>query len=150
MLFSKDFLTREVEKAEKEESMKRFPWERQIKEGKVPFDVVIGNKLRYFDQKSSEMKDLLFKSRKSISESCFHDYNGVFPNEGKINECIRSNEEDYLKYERLRETHFANIFHLRNKERDNCPTHNVDCLREADKKFVWNAAKLPYFFAENY
>ena len=42
------------------------------------------------------MKDLLFKSRKAISESCFNDYNGVFPNEGKINECIRSNEENYL------------------------------------------------------
>lgn len=152
MLFSKEFLTKEVENAEKEESLKRFPWQRSVSENdKVPFDVVIGNKLRYFDLKSSQLKDLMFRSRKNISEKCFtKDLNGTFPNEGKIESCVRENEDEFKQLEKLRETHFANIFYLRDKERNNCPSHDVECLRTADKKFVWNASKLPYFFAEKY
>lgn len=153
MLFTKEYLSKQVENTYMEESHRQHPFPRENKhpDDKVPFDLIIANKFQYFDQKSTETKDLLYKIRKNISKNCFNSsLNTTFPNQGKIEECIRVNEEEYKKLEYLRETHFQNIFHKYKTDLENCPTYNNDCIRKAEETYVWNAAKLPYFYAENY
>ena len=148
MLFSKEFLSLSLENTEKAESLRLFPWERNQKQGLSPFDTVIRSKYRYFDQKSSMMKDILNGIRKEMG-SCVDQFNNTYPNEAKILDCFRRKEDEYRKLELIRETRFANIFDFREKELKNCPSNDFDCIRRVDEEFVWNAAKLPYFFAEN-
>jgi len=151
-LFSKEFLTRQVESSAKAESLRQFPYTRNSSDSeKTPFDLVIENKVKYFDQNSGQLKELMKKIRLEISQKCFtKELNSSIPNDGKISECIREAESEYKKFDWLRETHFANIFNQHKKDLGNCPSHNNDCIKEADQRLVWNAAKLPYFFAENY
>ena len=153
MIFSKEFLSKKLEEFEMNESYRLYRHERLNKnpKDKVPFDLVISNKIRYFDQKSSDLKNILFKSRKAIAEKCYtNDLNSTFPNQGKIDQCIRQNEEEYKKLDYLRETHFSNLFHRYKLDLEECPTHNTDCVLQAQQSLVWNSAKLPYFYAENY
>lgn len=151
-LFNKDFLSKEVDNAVKAESLRLFPYERNTTNNdKTPFDLVIENKFKYFDQKSGQLKEIMKKARTLIAEKCFtSELNSTFPNEGKIAECVKEGEKEFRKLNYLRETHFANIFFKHSTDLDNCPTNNHDCIKTADQSLVWNAAKLPYFFAENY
>lgn len=149
-LFSKEFLSKEVEKTERNEAFRLYPKERRENPRDItPFDTVISSKIRYFDQKSAQIKDIMSKARKEISEKCFNN-NSTFPNQGSIDQCIRAAEDEYRKLDYLRETHFANIFYKHKKDLENCPSNNVNCIQEADQTLVWNANKLPYFFMENY
>lgn len=152
MLFTKEYLQKSLDSTEMAESYRQYPHERILnKNDKVPFDLVISNKFRYFDQKSSEVKSIMYNARKAIAEKCYSsEVNGVYPNQGKIDSCIRENEAEFKKLDYLRETHFANIIFRHKLDLDNCPTYNSDCHLKADETFVWNSAKLPYFFAENY
>ena len=153
MQFTRDELKAEVEKTEKEEYLKVYPHKtKAVKDtDKTPFQLIFANKLRYYDINSHYVKDILYKSRKNISKNCFNSevlFSSVYPNEEKINKCIRDNSKDFTMLETLKETHFGNIYEKFQSKLNNCPSGNLDCKVEAEQEYVWNAAKLPYFFAE--
>ena len=152
MLFPKELLAKEVEKTEYSEYSKKFP-HKTFAEGndKTPYQMIFSNKVRYFDLASEKVKKVLFSSRKSIAEKCFSDVKtDLYPNELKIKSCIMENEKEFLEFDSKRELNFLNITHKFNKDLENCPSNDNICKVNAEKEFVWNASKLPYFFSESY
>lgn len=154
MLFPREFLKQEVEKTEKNEYLKLYPHKTKAdKPGdKTPFQLICANKLRYFDINSNYVKDILYKSRINISKNCFKSTvlgNSIYPNTENVNKCIRDNIKEFTMLETLRETHFGNLYENFQAKLKNCPYHDLNCKYEAEQEYVWNAAKLPYFFAES-
>lgn len=151
MLFTKEELAKEVENTEFFEYSKKFPNKTTAKEGdKTPFQLIFANKVRYFDLASHSVKDILYKTRKSIVGKCYNNIlDSAYPNEREIEQCVQENQKEFNDLLIKRETHFSNVMHKFNTDLASCPTNDNDCRIRAEQTFVWNAAKLPYFFMEN-
>lgn len=149
MLFTKEELAKEVENTGRNEVLKRYPFQHKTNSDDItPYETIYLNKVRYFDLKSHAVKQILYNSRKNVAEKCFKEIE-FYPNEEKINRCIKENSQEFTKLEALRELHFGNIFDKYQRDYQNCPSNDSDCRIRVQKELAWNAAKLPYFFAES-
>ena len=111
MIFPKQFLADALESKILKTSHQTHPWETLYKNGnKSPFDLIMMNYFTHFDLKTNEMKDMVHKARKEITNTCFNeDDMSVVPNAGKIEECIkRVNHKVYGKQLEKRNVYFGN------------------------------------------
>lgn len=152
MLFTKEELIKEVEKTELNDYLKVYPFKTKANPGdKTPFQLVFSNKIHYFDQSSHKVKEILYKTRKAITEKCFTSINeSVYPNELQIERCVAENQVEFTDLLHLREKHFANVMNKFQTDVKNCASNDDKCRIDAEKAFVWNCAKLPFFFSETH
>ena len=118
-MFPKQLLADSLELKYKREFNNVHPWETAYVEGdKTPFEQIIMNFYSFFDLKSQELKSLKQKVKFEAVDLCFNkiDLNS-YPNEDKINHCIKNIENKYLgKFYNKRNIFFGNsiIFNLIN------------------------------------
>lgn len=111
MIFTKQFLAESLDKKYKKTLQSHHPFKTQYNQDeKSPAEMLIMNYYTFFDLKSNETKELAYKSRKEIVDKCFREeVMDVYPNSGKIDECIKKTNYQHLgKYFNAREIFFGN------------------------------------------
>jgi hypothetical protein len=111
MIFTKQYIAEALERKIQKNFHLVHPYETAYKEGdKTHAHILIQNYFQAFDLKSSEIKDKVYQSRKQIVENCFNDESlGVYPNETKINDCIKNTHNSAMKkYNEVRHSYFGN------------------------------------------
>jgi len=98
MIFNKEFVVDKFHDKINELVTNIFPFETNDKPGEISSGKnMILSYYQYFDLKSEEAKDCMFKARKEINDVCFKDENlGVYPNTLKIENCIHAVEIQHL------------------------------------------------------
>jgi hypothetical protein len=111
MIFNKQFIAQNFEEKIKKEFQKVHPWETTTQEGeKTPYELFLQNYYTFYDLESDKMKEKRYQTNLEITENCFkQDYLDVYPNEEKINQCIREVENKHLgKLLEKRDVFFGN------------------------------------------
>jgi hypothetical protein len=111
MIFPKQFLAEVLENKYKKNIYQSHPWESHFKGvDKSPAELIVSNYFTFFDQKSTEMKNLMYQARKEIVKKCFNkEVMDVYPNTDKINQCVHNTEVQFLgKHYDLRNVFFGN------------------------------------------
>ncbi len=116
MIFPKAFLAEQLENKIKKEIHEANPFETYYENGdKGPYEHYITNFHTAFDLRSNEMKDLVYKARNEIVETCFkEDSMDLVPNQGRIEECIkRVNYKHYGRHFDRRKAYFGNSIYTK-------------------------------------
>lgn len=122
MIFNKEFVVEKFHDKVNDVISYLFPFETRDKPGEISSgkNLVISY-YQYFDLRSEEAKDLMFKARKEINDVCFKDENlGVYPNTEKINNCVHAVETKHMgKLYDNRNLYFGNCNLNKNKQKEN-------------------------------
>ncbi len=107
MIFNKAYLAEQLDEKVKNNFEEMVPFETHYEKvgDRHPLQIIMKNFFTTFDLNSNEMKDLHYKARKEIVESCFKEEDlSVIPNSSNIKECIN----------RINYKHYGSIFDRRN------------------------------------
>jgi len=98
MIFNKEFVVNGFQEKIDNLLHKLSPFETHDKPGEISAGRnMLISYYQYFDLRSEETKDLMFKARKETLETCLKDDNlGVYPNTDKINICIQAVENKHI------------------------------------------------------
>ncbi len=111
MIFDKEFLVDKFSEKVDNDLYQIYPYDTLDKPGEVSSGRnMVSTYHQYFDLRSEEAKDRMFNARKEITNECFKEENlGIYPNQGKIDECIRRIEVKHFgKYLDNRNLYFGN------------------------------------------
>lgn len=151
MIFPKQLLNEQLELKFSKEFEGVHPFKTVYKDGEKSFyQLYIMNFHTFFDLKSNEMKNLMFNARKEINEKCFkEEHMDIYPNEKKIEQCIRNTELKYLgKHFNKRNVYFGNILQHLNDTLESLPSNDKTEGLEAVERLVWDSFKAKHFFKE--
>ncbi len=111
MLFTKEFLVQKFNEKIDNQVQITYPFEtnnqpREVSDGRA--ELITYN--QYFDLKSEDAKQAMYKARKEALDTCFQEKDtGVYPNNDKIQSCIENTKiKNFGKFEEHRILYFGN------------------------------------------
>ncbi len=115
MIFNKEFVVDKFQDKITKVISQIFPFETNDQPGEISSGRnLVHSYYQYFDLRSEEAKDLMFKARNEINDVCFKDQNfGVYPNTQKIENCVHAIETKHMgKLLDNRNLYFGNCNYL--------------------------------------